>query len=258
MKNNIFAELSIIYWITFLFDSAIPEKYKYNLINCLVDRAFKINSNETTFQTEIKRLKTFFLRNSFPFKTIKKTIDNKIHSLRNNINEISSVPRKKIYLSIPFIDKRSNFHLNKDIQDLIRRFYPQINLNIIFRNDFSIQNFFPYKDKVPVNILSNIVYKFKCEQCDATYYGETKRHLQTRIAEHKGIYPITGKSVPNPQNSKIMEHAIDKNHPIKNQNFSILFKSKFPYDHKIAESLLIKRDAPDLNSIDSVYLYTFN
>ena len=32
---------------------------------------------------------------------------------------------------------------------------------------------------------TNVVYKFTCKDCPATYIGETKRSLKTRINEHK-------------------------------------------------------------------------
>jgi len=31
---------------------------------------------------------------------------------------------------------------------------------------------------------NNIVYKISCKNCDATYTGQTKRQLKTRIKEH--------------------------------------------------------------------------
>ena len=31
-----------------------------------------------------------------------------------------------------------------------------------------------------------LVYKFKCDLCDADYFGYTCRHLHQRIDEHKG------------------------------------------------------------------------
>ena len=30
-----------------------------------------------------------------------------------------------------------------------------------------------------------MVYKFTCHGCDAQYIGQTKRHLRTRVAEHR-------------------------------------------------------------------------
>ena len=169
------------------FESAIPEKYKFNLISCLVDRAYKINSSMTNFCKEIYRLKQYFFMNGFPIKIIEESIKRKLEKIKSE--DKITVSKKKLYACIPYLHKTANNNISKDIQALVNRFYPHINLNLIFQNDFSIKNFFPFKDKIPVFMQSNVVYKYKCEQCLATYYGETSRHLRTRIAEHRGLSP---------------------------------------------------------------------
>ena len=115
-------------------------------------------------------------------------------------------------------------------------------------------SFFSYKDKVPVSVLSNIVYKYTCAQCPATYYGETSRHLKTRIAEHRGLSARTGKPVTRPLFSSVRDHSIEFNHDLKTDNFQILAHSN-KNDVKIVESILIDRDKPDLNVILSDQLF---
>ena len=41
------------------------------------------------------------------------------------------------------------------------------------------------KDRVPDDDRSNVVYKISCRDCDASYVGETKRALKTRVSEHR-------------------------------------------------------------------------
>ena len=41
------------------------------------------------------------------------------------------------------------------------------------------------KDKSDKWDQTGVVYKFTCKNCPATYIGETKRSLKTRINEHK-------------------------------------------------------------------------
>ena len=47
-----------------------------------------------------------------------------------------------------------------------------------------VGQYFSNKDKIPQELQSYVVYKFKCGCCGATYIGETSRHLPTRIKEH--------------------------------------------------------------------------
>ena len=43
---------------------------------------------------------------------------------------------------------------------------------------------FSVKDPVPFDLRSRVVYKFLCAGCNASYIGETSRHLSTRVREH--------------------------------------------------------------------------
>jgi len=57
------------------------------------------------------------------------------------------------------------------------------------------------KDTLSSGFNKNIVYKLPCKDCDATYVGQTKRKLNTRISEHRrDISKKTGK------HSVITEH----------------------------------------------------
>ena len=40
---------------------------------------------------------------------------------------------------------------------------------------------------------SNMVYKFACGRCNATYYGETDRRFIVRVVKHSSISPLTNK-----------------------------------------------------------------
>jgi len=40
------------------------------------------------------------------------------------------------------------------------------------------------KDKLSILSRSNVVYKINCKDCNASYVGQTKRLLKTRINEH--------------------------------------------------------------------------
>jgi len=41
-----------------------------------------------------------------------------------------------------------------------------------------------HKDKTDFNIKNNVVYKIRCKNCGASYVGQTKRQLQTKIKKH--------------------------------------------------------------------------
>ena len=96
----------------------------------------------------------------------------------------------------------------------------------------------PSKDKVPKYLRSSVVYLFKCRCCSASYVGQTTRHLHTRISEHLGISPITGKHSTNPAISSIFSHTNASGQPANFDDFQILSSSSDSYELMIHESLL--------------------
>ena len=51
-------------------------------------------------------------------------------------------------------------------------------------NSFKKLFFFSYKDPIPDDLKSFLVYKFTCASCSCRYIGKTCRHFKTRIEKH--------------------------------------------------------------------------
>ena len=94
-------------------------------------------------------------------------------------------------------------------------------------------------------VSSEIIYKYLCGQCNCSYVGETRRHFISRICEHKGISPRTNVPFVNPPFSNIRELALNCNHPIKIDNFSVLARCQ-DYDLRLLESIFIHKLSPNL------------
>ena len=122
-------------------------------------------------------------------------------------------------------------------------------MKIIFENNYSVGSFFRYKDLMPDAVRSNIVYQYKCAQCDATYIGETTRHFSTRVAEHRGISSRTGRPFLNSPNSNIYSHYLSTGHDLQSSDFKILYSGGVGL--KIAESLFIHKSKPSLNDMST-------
>ena len=60
-----------------------------------------------------------------------------------------------------------------------------VKLKLIFTL-FKIGSMFSTKDlqKILYTLESQLVYKFACSGCNASYIGETNHHLSTRVKEH--------------------------------------------------------------------------
>ena len=117
---------------------------------------------------------------------------------------------------------------------------------------------FRFKDCVPKELTSGVVYKFQCGLCNETYYGETVRHLVVRSGEHIGVSPLTNKKVK-AKESSIKDHLLFCNHTPSLDDFSVLTHEDNKFRLELKESLLIKRDKPSLNkNISSAQLFLFD
>ena len=113
--------------------------------------------------------------------------------------------------------------------------------------------------KVSFNLRSNLVYKFLCGRCNATYYGETCRHLNIRVGEHSGVSTLTGEKSKATSTTAIKDHMLFCDHVVSLEDFKILASSNSEFHLKIKESLLISRDKPELNRNEkSLPLYLFD
>ena len=66
---------------------------------------------------------------------------------------------------------------------------------MVFKNKTRLGNNFHFKDRIPKDLTSGVVYIFQCELCNESCYGEYVRHVNIRIGEHIGISPLTKKQV---------------------------------------------------------------
>ena len=165
---------------------------------------------------------------------VRRFLDNIFHSKP----PILTAAKKIIYFSLPFTGTHS-------LQ--IRSAFPHLNIRFIFRSPTRISTFFPFKDKVPKYLRSSVVYSFTCRCCSALYVGQTTLHLHTRISEHLGVSPITGKKSTSPTTSSIHSHINAFGHLASFDDFKIIFSCSDSYELLIHESLLISKLKPSLN-----------
>ena len=97
------------------------------------------------------------------------------------------------------------------------------------------------------------MYKFTCSCCNATYYGESERYFFVRAPEHLGMTPLTRKQVKSPKQSAIFDQILLNGHDASFEDFMILLKENNRFKLHLKESLLIKRDKPELNR--NIYSY---
>ena len=107
-----------------------------------------------------------------------------------------------------------------------------------------------FKDRIPLNVRSHLLYRYFCGSCNSAYVGKSKRHYMVRVYEHLGISLRKGSKFtfnPNNKNNSVILSHINtkcKNHNSSIENFSIIGSAKTDEYLCIKESLLIHKLSP--------------
>ena len=114
---------------------------------------------------------------------------------------VPTVPRKVINISLPFMGKDS-LKIRGNLTKIAKTYFPCCKIQVMFNSGKRLGSFFGFKDKVPLNARSLVLYKFTYSSCNSAYIGKTKRHFLVRMFEHLGISLRTGANYTyNPKNS---------------------------------------------------------
>ena len=235
------------------FFSFTPHKYKINSIHTALVRAFNICSNHTNLSLEFTFLQNFFKGNGYPMKLIVSHIHKFIKSKTVPPLTKQDVPKKIMYLRVPFFGPQSDT-LAQELQHFLSHLFFHINFKIVMTNKFTIGSFFRSKDSLSVGMRSNVVYKYSCSpSCGSQYVGCTSRNLRMRISEHMGRSCRTGEMLQRPPHSSIRAHCESTGELVLQENFTVLGSAENFTDLRILESLYIKTVQPDLNDMSSSF-----
>ena len=164
-----------------------------------------------------------------------------------------TVPRKELCICLPFMGKDS-LELKSKLTRFTSRYFPACRIKVIFKCNNRLKSLLAFKDRIPLNVRSHLLYRYTCNGCNAIYIGKTRRHYLVRVFEHLGISLRTHKNftynVHNKNNSAILNH-VNSSCVGKEENFKIIGSSTNDYHLCIKESLLINKQKPILNTSDN-------
>ena len=211
-----------------------------------------MNTTFTALNKELSFLVNFFFNNGYPKSLIYKQIHKYIKNVLYPIKPVPTVEKRKVYASIGYYGKFSE-NLKTELTNFVERFYPQVDFRVCLVNGFTISALFPYKDFLPLELRSSIVYKYSCAHCaSGTYVGSTMRVAYMRFAEHEGISFCTGLPLNQPKHSSIREHTA-RCGPFDRSKFAIIGQEKSEVHLRILESLFIQQEKPELNDMQSSF-----
>ena len=181
-------------------------------------------------------------------RCVKRFLEN-VHKIKEVIH---TVPKKDLVIVLPYLGINS-LRLKNKLLNVFKKSLPFCKLTVIFRTTSRISSLLAYKDRVDINYKSHVIYKFMCSECNLTYYGKTPRHFIVRYCEHLSISAFTGRPVNrNTQvHSNVEKHINCSNHSNDKDSFTIISFANSDLQLRIQESILIKRDNPILNAMQT-------
>jgi len=177
--------------------------------------------------------------NCYPIELINRKIRDRLRAIDKNGISKNVGNRDNNFnrtLVIPFMREVSS-DIKRSVKNLVDVIYtvPK-KLNTIIKKG---------KDKLNVNQNTEVVYKINCKDCDQAYIGQTKRHIETRIKEHRSnIRNAYGNQ------SVVTNHRLQFNHDFEWDRPEILHKEKNRKKREIAEMFFIKKFKKSNNSIN--------
>ena len=198
------------------------------------------------FHSEIEKPKEILLSKGYSNKFSDKYISKFTNKLYIKKPVMLTVPKKQLYLVLPFMGKMSALVKSVLVKSLHKRL-PFCKIKIVFKTSNRLINYFSFKDLVHEPLHSCQIYNFTCVSCNASYIVTIFRHMKVKVSEHQGVPPRTGKHLKGTLSTSMRDHMLDCHHVVAWDHFEVLARESNHWFLEIMESLCIKRDRPSLN-----------
>ena len=200
----------------------------------MLSRPFHMSSTWESFKSEWDHLTVMFTSLKYPDSLIKSTICHFVTSVRSGNPEVQaqSTNENTVHrIVLPFKDQKSANAVKKQLSDLNNKI--EHTLQAAFKSRKICEDLKMCGPKPLIISQQCVVYKYKCDLCDAEYVGYTSRHLHQRIDEHR--YLAIGKHLK-------IDHGPETIGDLTNN---------FPFYRSATENwsaLFIKKKSPCLNT----------
>ena len=126
---------------------------------------------------------------------------------------VSSEHRHKPFVVIPYV---------RGLSEAIKCLLSCVDIRVLHRPHTTLHHeLVHHKDPSPIAEKSGVVYSIPCSTCNEVYIGQTGRHLETRLKEHKVAVKFAKTEI-----SAVAEHVWLKKHQIDFQSTAILAKEQ--------------------------------
>ena len=242
------------------FRSFMPDTYKKGLISTLLYRAYMISSSFESVHTEIENLKRIFGKNGYPSKFIDKCILRFFDKMYEKRLPVHTAPKKEFLMVLPFLGTTS-WNVKNNIIRSFRKIVPFANVKVVFKTQRRLSSCFNFKDKFPKALMSGVIYKYTCAECNLSYVGSTKRYWEKRLEEHTHLSARTGEPLSGMIVYAPLQHVKSDDcaaRSVNREDFTFIGRESDPHLLQVKESIFISKLRPVLNNnITSVPLHLF-
>ena len=210
-----------------------------SVVSGFVYRIFNACSSWNLFHDSLEKAKRVLERNQYPptfyDPIIKDTLHNILEQQETQDKGETATPEKSTRKYPLVIQYRG-----KCTEDYARALHRSSAPCVIIMTLRKLKTTMPsLKPPVEKMLRSGVVYKITCSRCNACYVGQTSRHLQTRIREHR---TITG---------PVKKHLTGCTTEISNEDVEILKSTSRGESYLLTlEALWIKDLKPEINTKD--------
>ena len=208
------------------FASNQPLQHKLGVVSTLYHRCMVLCSEEDSKIKEIEHLKKVLSVSGYTKATWNTATAARDPTSRKNPTT-ADTNRTKGSISLPYVGP-----MTEAIARNIRR--AGVTTHIRPFNTIRGRLVHP-KDKLDRLDQAGVVYRIACNDCDATYVGETERKLNTRFKEHHR------------SSSPVGQHMEDRRHSVDETSVSVLHKESDWYRRGVAEAIFVQQESPSLN-----------
>ena len=191
IKTTVYRKKKQPCWSLLKWCSLCIIKYKCNLVICLLERAYRICNSYMSMHFEFQLISSMLLNNEYPRRFIDYQIRkfmNKKHLTLFSCNSFysQSIPQlhklPRIFFELPYIGEPS-IHLETELKHYFRmKLRDEVQLTIIHVTN-KLEQFFNHKEKQPLLLRSNVVYRLTCS-CGSCNIVQTRRNIKCEMKEH--------------------------------------------------------------------------
>ena len=122
-----------------------------------------------SFHLKVEQPRQVFKCNNYPEGVIDKCVKTYLNRIYVPKRILITLPKKDVLIFLPLLDQFS-LNLRSRLYNCFNKTLPQCNVLVIFQSKNRLSNLFRFKDSIPKELRSHIIYKFQCSNCNITYY----------------------------------------------------------------------------------------